>query len=50
MTTRRPGTCDLAMVIVLFEMRDQLVDRLTEDVRNNKEWLLETVAYPLAKG
>jgi deoxyhypusine synthase len=34
----------------LFEMRDQLVDRLTEDVRNNKEWLLETVAYPLAKG
>ncbi len=34
----------------LFEMRGQLVDRLTEDVRNNKEWLLETVAYPLAKG
>jgi deoxyhypusine synthase len=34
----------------LFEMRDQLVDRLTEDVRNNKEWLLDTVAYPLAKG
>jgi deoxyhypusine synthase len=33
----------------LFEKRDQLVDRLTEDVRNNKEWLLDTVAYPLAK-
>ena len=33
----------------LFEIRDQLVDRLTEDVRNNKEWLLDTVNYPLAK-
>ena len=33
----------------LFEIRDQLVDRLTEDVRNNKEWLLDTVSYPLAK-
>ena len=34
----------------LFEIRDQLVDRLTEDVRNNKEWLLDTLEYPLAKG
>jgi deoxyhypusine synthase len=34
----------------LFEMRDQLVNRLTEDVRNNKDWLLDTVTYPLAKG
>jgi deoxyhypusine synthase len=33
----------------LFDIRDQLVDRLTEDVRNNKEWLLDTVTYPLAK-
>lgn len=33
----------------LFESRDQLVERLTEDVRNNKEWLLESVDYPLAK-
>jgi deoxyhypusine synthase len=32
----------------LFEQREQLVDRLTEDVRNNKEWLLDTIEYPLA--
>jgi deoxyhypusine synthase len=32
----------------LFEMREGLVDRLTEDVRNNKDWLLDTVTYPLA--
>lgn len=34
----------------LFEIRDQLVNRLTEDVRDNKDWLLDTVSYPLAKG
>jgi deoxyhypusine synthase len=33
----------------LYELRDQLVDRLTEDVRNNRDWLLETLEYPLAK-
>jgi deoxyhypusine synthase len=33
----------------LYDLRDQLVDRLTEDVRNNKDWLLETLEYPLAK-
>jgi deoxyhypusine synthase len=33
----------------LYESRDLLVDRLTEDVRNNKEWLLDTISYPLAK-
>jgi deoxyhypusine synthase len=33
----------------LFNIREQLVDRLTEDVRNNKDWLLDTVSYPLAK-
>jgi deoxyhypusine synthase len=32
----------------LFEKRDELVDRLTEDVRNNKDWLLDTISYPLA--
>ena len=26
----------------LYDIRDELVDRLTEDVRKNKEWLLET--------
>jgi len=34
----------------LFGMRTQLVDQLTEDVRNNKDWLLGTLDYPLAKG
>jgi deoxyhypusine synthase len=32
----------------LFEQRDELCRRLTEDVRANKEWLLETLQYPLA--
>ena len=32
----------------LYEKRDELVERLLEDVRANKEWLDETVAYPLA--
>ena len=32
----------------LFERRDSLTARLTEDVRNNREWLMESLAYPLA--
>jgi deoxyhypusine synthase len=33
----------------LFEQREELCDRLTADVRNNREWLIESLAYPLAK-
>jgi len=33
----------------LFEQREELCRRLTEDVRANREWLLESVRYPLAK-
>jgi deoxyhypusine synthase len=33
----------------LFGQRDELCRRLTEDVRNNREWLLESLQYPLAK-
>ena len=32
----------------LFEQREALVGRLQEDVRQNKEWLLRSVEYPLA--
>jgi deoxyhypusine synthase len=32
----------------LFDHREQLCARLTEDVRKNREWLLETLRYPLA--
>jgi deoxyhypusine synthase len=32
----------------LFTQRENLCERLFEDVRNNKEWLLETLRYPLA--
>ena len=32
----------------LFEQRDQLCERLMEDVRNNRTWLLESVRYPLS--
>lgn len=32
----------------LFEQREELVRRLTEDVRANRDWLLETLQYPLA--
>ena len=32
----------------LFEHREQLCDRLTADVKANREWLLESVEYPLA--
>lgn len=33
----------------LFERREELLGRLTEDVRQNREWLMETLAYPLAR-
>ena len=32
----------------LFEKRSELCDRLTADVRNNREWLLDSLAYALA--
>jgi deoxyhypusine synthase len=32
----------------LFTQRKELCNRLLVDVRNNKEWLLETLRYPLA--
>jgi len=34
----------------LFEQRADLCARLTADVRGNREWLIETLAYPLAAG
>ena len=34
----------------LYDQREELCRRLTEDVRNNREWLLESLAYPLAAG
>ena len=33
----------------LFENREELCRRLNEDVKANREWLLDTLAYPLAK-
>ena len=33
----------------LFDQREALVGRLLEDVRNNREWLLESVEYALAR-
>jgi deoxyhypusine synthase len=32
----------------LFDQREELCRRLTEDVRANQEWLLDTLQYPLA--
>jgi deoxyhypusine synthase len=32
----------------LFDQREELCRRLTADVRANREWLLETLQYPLA--
>jgi deoxyhypusine synthase len=32
----------------LFEQREELYARLTQDVRENKDWLLDSLAYPLA--
>ena len=34
----------------LYEQREELCRRLTVDVAANKEWLLETLQYPLAGG
>ncbi|HYG62767.1 MAG TPA: hypothetical protein VEL74_09320, partial [Thermoanaerobaculia bacterium] len=34
----------------LFERREALVSALVEDVRQNREWLLESIHYPLAVG
>jgi deoxyhypusine synthase len=34
----------------LFEHREELCRRLREDVRNNREWLVESLQYPLAAG
>jgi deoxyhypusine synthase len=32
----------------LFEQREELCRRLTSDVRDNREWLMKSIAYPLA--
>jgi deoxyhypusine synthase len=32
----------------LFSLREPLCRKLTDEVRNNREWLLETLRYPLA--
>jgi deoxyhypusine synthase len=32
----------------LFEQRARLNAELTNDVRNNRDWLLESLSYPLA--
>ncbi|MDQ6664486.1 MAG: deoxyhypusine synthase family protein [Acidobacteriota bacterium] len=34
----------------LFSQRDMLCERLTMDVRDNREWLMNTLHYPLAFG
>lgn len=34
----------------LFQQREELCSRLTADVQANREWLLESVEYALAKG
>ena len=31
----------------LFEKRDELTARLKQDVSGNREWLMETLTYPL---
>jgi deoxyhypusine synthase len=33
----------------LYDRREELCERLTADVRDNREWLLESLAYPLAR-
>jgi hypothetical protein len=32
----------------LFEQREELCRRLTEDVRNNRDWLKRSVEYALS--
>ncbi len=34
----------------LFDHREELCGRLREDVRNNRDWLVESLQYPLAAG
>jgi deoxyhypusine synthase len=34
----------------LFEKRDDLTTKLFDEVRNNREWLLESLRYPLPEG
>jgi deoxyhypusine synthase len=34
----------------LFDQRDELTARLNVDVKANREWLLATLSYPLARG
>jgi deoxyhypusine synthase len=34
----------------LFDQRTALCDRLLGEVKKNREWLLETLRYPLAAG
>jgi deoxyhypusine synthase len=33
----------------LYENREELVRRLTEDVKTNREWLLQSLEYALAR-
>jgi deoxyhypusine synthase len=33
----------------LYDRREELCERLTADVRDNREWLLESLTYPLAR-
>jgi deoxyhypusine synthase len=33
----------------LYEQRDELVGRLTADVKTNREWLLQSLEYALAR-
>jgi deoxyhypusine synthase len=33
----------------LYQMRDSLTAKLADDVRSNRDWLLESTAYPLAR-
>jgi deoxyhypusine synthase len=33
----------------LFENREELVGKLNADLRENRDWLMDSLAYPLAK-
>jgi deoxyhypusine synthase len=48
--TREPHACGYLRSPAgyrLFEQREQLCDRLTADVRANREWLMQSIAYSL---
>ena len=47
-TRRLAAICVLEGGYRLFEQREELCGRLTEDVKANRDWLLETLQYPLA--